>query len=49
MLNVMIVFRAMIARTGEQARPAAAAHSESELRAFERALKRRVELGQAAA
>jgi hypothetical protein len=49
MLNIMIVFRALIARTEDRARIAAPSHSETELRAFERALKRRVELGQAAA
>lgn len=49
MLNAMIVFRSLIARNRDQDRRFTAAHSESELRAFERALKRRVEIGLAAA
>jgi len=43
MLNAMIVFRSLIARNRDQDRRFTAAHSETELRAFERALKRRVE------
>jgi len=45
MLNAMIVFRALIARNRDRDRRFTATHSETELRAFERALKRRVEIG----
>lgn len=49
MLNTMIVFRALIARDGDKDRRVDPTHTETELRAFERALKRPVKLGQAAA
>jgi hypothetical protein len=49
MLNTMIVFRALIARGGDRDRRIASDHSETERRAFERALRRPVVLEEASA
>lgn len=49
MLNTMIVFRALIARDGDRDRRIAMDNSETERRAFERALRRPVVLEEASA
>lgn len=49
MLNTMIVFRALIARDNDRERRIALDHTETERRAFERALRRPVLLEEASA